>query len=494
MLALPILIPLLMAILFLGPVRKPSAMRAAALGGAVALLFVSVGILQRGVQYGIISFQAGNWPAPYGITIVADHLSSIMLLATSCISLIVLIYSFGSMPEGKRSFIYYTLFFTLNMGVNGSFLTGDLFNLFVWFEVMILSSFVLITLGGEPEQLRGGLKYVIINLFSSFLFVAGIGLLYGKTGTLNLAHLAHILQNSEWSVLIHSSAILFFAAFSIKAALFPFFFWLPASYHTPPVAITTLFSGLLTKTGVYAMFRVFSLLFTEDRGQWQWLILVFAGATMVIGGIMAASQYDIRRILSYHIISQIGYMVMALGIFTPLALAAGIYFILHNILSKAGTFMVAGVIHRQTGSFDLRSVGGLASKTPWLAFLFILPAFSLAGFPPLSGFFGKLFLVVAGFKAQHYLITGIALLTGMFTLFSMVKIWMEAFWKPEPENDDAKQPGERAPALMIVPLAVTGLLIIVLGFASKPVMDFLMEAGRNLADPSVYVQHILKLP
>jgi multicomponent Na+:H+ antiporter subunit D len=279
------------------------------------------------------------------------------------------------------------------MGVNGAFITGDVFNLYVWFEVMLISSFVLITMGKKKEQLEGGIKYLALNLVGSFFFLAGLGLLYGKTGTLNMAHLAEILKNDEQALMMNTSGILFFVAFGIKAAVFPLYFWLPSSYHTPNIAITSLFAGLLTKVGVYTLFRFFTLFFVHDQHFWHTLLLLVAGFTMVSGGMAAASYYETRRILSYHIISQIGYMIMGLGIFTPLAIGGAIYFTIHNMIAKTGTFLAAGMICKIKGTYNLKEVGGLYKQNPLLAILFIVPAFALAGVPPLAGFFVKFLLI-----------------------------------------------------------------------------------------------------
>jgi len=299
--------------------------------------------------------------------------------------------------------------------------------MYVWYEVMLTSSFVLIALGGSPEQLQGSVKYVAINFVASIFFVSAIGIIYSITGTLNMADLAHKLRTAEAIPFINAPLMLFFIAFSIKSALFPFFFWLPASYHTPPIAITALFAGTLTKVGIYTMFRFYSLFVVHDVLFWKTFLLVLAGLTMVIGVLMAASQFDIRRILSFHIISQVGYMVMGLGIFTKTAVAGAIFFILHNILSKTNAFLAGGLVFQDSKSYNLGVLGGLYKSKPFIALLFLIPALSLAGIPPLPGFFGKLFLIKGGFEAQDYFITGIAILVGFFTLFSMVKIWNEAY-------------------------------------------------------------------
>jgi multicomponent Na+:H+ antiporter subunit D len=290
---------------------------------------------------------------------------------------------------------------------------------------------------------------------------------------------------------MNTSAMLFFIAFGIKAAVFPLFFWLPASYHTPNVTITALFAGLLTKVGVYAMMRFFSLFFVQDQVFWHNLLLVVAGLTMVTGGMAASARYEIRKILNWHIISQIGYMIMGLGIFTPLGIAGGIFFIIHNMIAKTNTFLVAGLINRHKGSYELKHVGGLFRQSPLLAVLFIIPAFALAGVPPLSGFFAKFMLIKAGIEDAHYGITAVAVLTGLLTLYSMIKIWNEAFLKKQP-GDEQNTPVRLKPTFMeVLPSVLLGLVTIALGIFARPVYRFIMEAAGELIDGSAYIHAIL---
>jgi multicomponent Na+:H+ antiporter subunit D len=436
---------------------------------------------------GIQSIQSGSWPAPYGITVVVDLFSALMLLAVAFVSLVISIYSPGFIDRKRQMAGFYPLMFGLLLGVNGALITGDIFNMYVWYEVMLTSSFVLIALGGSPEQLQGSVKYVAINFVASIFFVSAIGIIYSIAGTLNMADLAHKLRTAEEIPFINAPLMLFFIAFSIKSALFPFFFWLPASYHTPPIAITALFAGTLTKVGIYTMFRFYSLFVVHDVLFWKTFLFVLAGLTMVIGVLMAASQFDIRRILSFHIISQVGYMVMGLGIFTKTAVAGAIYFILHNILSKTNAFLAGGLVFQDSKSYNLGAIGGLYKSKPLIALLFFIPALSLAGIPPLPGFFGKFFLIKGGFEAQDYFITGVALLVGFFTLFSMVKIWNEAYWKKEPQNIE-KGTIEKGPIAATI-LMVLG--VIALGLVAGPISGIALEAANQIITPELYINAVL---
>jgi multicomponent Na+:H+ antiporter subunit D len=430
----------------------------------------------------------GHWPAPFGITLVADLFSSIMVVLAGVMGLAVAIYSLASMDVGRESFGYYPLLHLLLMGVCGACLTGDLFNLYVWFEVMLMASFVLLALGGERVQLEGAIQYVTLNLIASALFLAAVGILYGLTGTLNMADLAGQLTQVGQPRLVTALSMLFLIAFGIKAAVFPLFFWLPASYHTPPVAVSTIFSGLLTKVGVYVLIRVFTLLFVQDAGQTRGLILVAAGLTMVTGVLGAVAQYEFRRLLSFHIISQIGYLLMGLGLFTQAALAGAVFFMIHVVLSKSALFMVSGVVYQLKGTYQLKKLGGLIGSSPGLTLLFLIPALSLAGIPPLSGFFAKLSLIKAGLAAGQYAMVAVALGVSLLTLFSMIKIWNEAFWRPG--GDVRAIPVGHRPALYL-PMVLLAVLIVLAGLAAGPVYSLASRAAEQLLNPAGYIQVVL---
>jgi len=489
--AFPILIPfVLMLILIM--VRSSIWAKWIGVLGSALLCFISIYLFALLKNKEIITLNMGGWRAPFGIVLVIDYLSSIMLIISSLVVLAISIYAVYYMDGNHKSTKFYVFFFSLIMGVNGAFTTGDVFNLYVWFEVILISSFVLITLGNSKEQLEGGIKYMALNLIGSLFFLAGLGLLYAKTGTMNMAQLAQILRNHEQAIFINSSAVLFFIAFGIKAAVFPLFFWLPSSYHTPNITVTALFAGLLTKVGVYALIRFFTLFFVQDQQFWHNLLLVIAGFTMVTGGIAASAHNDTRRILSYHIISQVGYIIMGLGIFTPLAIAGAIYFTIHNMIAKTNAFFVAGIINKFTGTFNLKDIGGLLKRSPLLAVLFVIPALALAGVPPLSGFFAKFILIKAGIEDKHYLVTAVAVLTAMLTLYSMIKIWSEAFLKKPPEFNKLEEGKLKLKFLDILPSIILGILSILLGVFALHVFHYTMEAANQLIEPSKYIETVLQ--
>jgi multicomponent Na+:H+ antiporter subunit D len=365
---------------------------------------------------------------------------------------------------------------------------------------MLIASLVLLALGGERGQLEGAIKYVTLNLISSVIFLTAVGLLYGMTGTLNMADLSQKLADVDQPGLVTTVSMLFMVSFGVKAAVFPAFFWLPASYHTPPVAVSAIFAGLLTKVGVYALFRVFTLIFVHDPGYTHTIILIVAGLSMITGVLGAVAQDEFRRILAFHIVSQIGYMLMGLGLFTTLGLAGGIFYIIHHIVAKTNLFLCSGLANRLKGSYELKRLGGLYHAYPAVSAMFMISALALAGIPPFSGFFAKLALVRAGVAIDQYLIVAAAAVVSVLTLFSMVKIWNEAFWKPQPQEYAAVAPDAGAnpismttrPMLtLLLPVASLALLSIIIGFGAGFVFDLSYEAAEQLLDPSLYVNAVL---
>lgn len=494
-LALPIIIPFATAVLaFL--FRAGPEGRWISVVGSLASLIAAGMLLSSVMSEGIVAAQMGAWPAPFGITLVADYLSAVMVVITALIALAVACYAIAEIGPEVEALGFHALFQVLIAGVTGAFLTGDLFNLYVWFEVMLIASFGLLILGGSKAQLDAGIKYVTINLISTILFLSGIGLLYGITGTLNLADLAGKVDAVENQGLVTVIALMFLVGFGIKAAVFPLFFWLPASYHTPSFAVSAVFAGLLTKVGVYAMIRMFTLVFDGDIGLTHTIMLWIAVATMVTGVLGAAAQSDFRKILSFHIVSQIGYMVLGLALFTPLALVGAVFYLVHHIIVKANLFLVAGVANRIAGGSELGAIGGLYKGAPLLAFLFLIPAFSLAGFPPLSGFWAKYVLVKASLDVAAWGVAFAALAVGLLTIYSMTKIWGQAFWKPHPEGRVptlAQMPvAERWARLLPIAVLPTGTVLI--GVFPQPFLTFAGTAAAQLLDPSAYIATVLGGP
>jgi multicomponent Na+:H+ antiporter subunit D len=491
----PLLTPMLFAVLCLFFLRRPQVQRWIFLAGISTYLVVAGLLFSEVMDKGVVTMQAGNWAAPFGITLVSDLLSSGLILLTAVLAFLTGIYSVGGIKQSGISTIFYPVLLFLVFGLTGSFLAADIFNLYVWFEVMLVSSFVLFTLGGKKDQLEGSIKYVAINVVSSSLFLAGIGLIYGLTGSLNMAALHIKIPLVDNQAMVSVAKIFFLVSFGIKAAIFPLFFWLPASYHTPPIAISALAVGLLTKVGVYVMIRFFTIVFPVGDGFSNTILLVLSGFTMLVGVLGAAAQNDFRKILSFHIVSQIGYMIMGLAIHTTLAIAGAIFFVAHNILVKTNLFLISGLVNESNGSYKLKELGGVYQKFPLIALIFAISAFSLTGVPPLSGFWGKFVLVLAGLDAQQYFIVGVSLFVSLLTLFSMTKIWGEVFWKNNPEIIEPviKSQSElfRTKWLMALPVVIMSVLILILGFAPDIFVDLSKRAAEQLINPEDYIQAIL---
>jgi multicomponent Na+:H+ antiporter subunit D len=497
--ALPVILPLATGVIALLFYNSRNAQRIITVIGSAALLAAGLALLLTVREDGILVSEFGDWPAPFGINFVADLFSALLVMMTGLIAFTVSLYSLATIDPRRESFGYHPIFQILLMGIVGSFLTGDMFNLFVWFEVMLIASFVLIALGGERPQLEGSIKYVTLNLVSSAILLAAIGILYGMAGTLNMGDLGHKLSDVDSPGMVLTAGMLFLVSFGIKAAVFPAFFWLPAAYHTPPIAVTALVAALLSKVGVYALIRVFTLIFTQDTSYSHQIILVVAGATMLTGVLGAVAQYEVRRLLSFHIISQIGYMLVGLALMSPLALAGSIFYIVHNMVTKTNLFLISGVVNRFQGVYDLKKMGSLYRYHPWISILFFVSALALAGMPPFSGFFAKFALVRGSLETEHYIIVAVALGTSLLTLFSMTKIWTEGYWSPSPAEEAGGVPkgvGEfpgwnRRMVAMFLPIVILAGFSIGMGILAEPVLDILIETSEQLLDPSQYIESVI---
>ncbi|CAN5734795.1 Na+/H+ antiporter subunit D [soil metagenome] len=497
---LPVIVPLAGAALGLAAWESLRAQRIVAVAASLGLLVAGIVLLAAVERHGVLTLQLGDWPAPFGITFVADLFSAILVVLTGVLGLAVTVYSLATIDEGRQRHGYFPLLLVLLAGVSGTFVTGDLFNLYVWFEVLLIASFVLLALGGERAQLEGALKYVAINLVASAILLVTIGVLYGLTGTVNMADLSVKLVAVEQDGLVTGLAVMLLVAFGIKAALVPLFFWLPASYHTPPVAVAAIFAGLLTKVGIYALVRVFTLLFPSDALTLQLLILGLAALTMVVGVLGAIAQHEMRRLLAFLIVADIGFLVMGLGFFTVAALAGVIYFRVHVAIAKATLFLLAGAVKQVSGTLELAATGGLWVLRPGLAVLFGLAALSLAGVPPFSGFLAKLSLVQAGLAVDQLVMVGVALAVSVLILYAVLKVWNATFWKPPPERALAgamaaptdPHGGGRLEAAVLLPIAGLVACSVALSVGAGPVFALMDRAAQELLDPSAYLAAVMR--
>lgn len=489
LLVAPMLVPLVTMILCIMLRRRHRLVALVSMIGAAGLLLVGVALVRLASADVVLAGQLGGWSAPYGISIVIDRLSAAMVAITGVIGLATVVFAHvrDDDPAAGRDFHLFVQ--GLLVGVCGAFVTADLFNLYVWFEVLLMGSFALIVLGGGKRRLAGTINYVVLNLVATLLFLLSAGMVYGATGTLNMGELALLFRAGEAPAGATVAVVLMLLAFAIKAALFPLFGWLPASYHVAWTPVSALFAGLLTKVGVYALIRVVTLLW-PDYGVMHEALLWVACATMLVGVLGAAAQNEVRRILSFHIVSQVGYMVLGLAIASPLAIAGAVFYLIHHIVVKANLFLIGGIAARLSGSERLAAMGGLYARVPWLAILFAVPALSLAGIPPLSGFWAKFVLVRASLESGFWWAAGVALLTGVFTLLSMSKIWNEAFLKAHPKGEAGFAPSTGLTAAWWS-IGVLAAITVIIGLSAGPVMDYAIAAAEQLAQPEAYFQRVL---
>lgn len=485
----PVILPMLTATLLL-VVNDRRLQRWVSVTSLVALLGIEVflGII---VSDGtVLVHRLGNWPAPFGIVLLADRLAVTMLLLGTITSLAVILYDVADPDRELRRLPFQPLFHFLLMGLNGAFVTGDLFNLFVFFEVLLIASYALVTLGASPRQLRAGFQFVVLNLVSSALFLFGIGALYGLTGTLNMADLAvKVPQLAEADArLLRVAMMTLLVVFSTKAALLPLAFWLPDTYPAAPPPVSAMFGGIATKVGVYALIRVFTTVFAEVRAPAAEVLIFLGIVSMIIGVLGAVAQTEIRRLLSFHIISQIGYLAFGLALFTVSGVAAAIFYMVHYTIVKCALFLVAGLGERLGSSRDLKHLHGLARRSPTLAMLFFVAAISLAGLPPTSGFLSKYLLLAAGIAEGRYLAVTVGFVAGLLTLLSMMKIWTMAFWGAEHEGTAVPMKGGQ---LLAVGLLVSFSLTIAV--AAEPLYEFSRAAAEQVLNTGAYVTAVQPL-
>jgi multicomponent Na+:H+ antiporter subunit D len=519
---LPVLIPTLAAAATLFAGRRPRLQRTIAVLALAAVVAVCVALLYFADRDGTIAVQVGGWGqsvsgmGPLGITLVVDRLSAMMLLVSAIVLLAVVFYAIGQGirdgDEQQPVSIFLPTYLVLSAGVCTAFLAGDLFNLFVGFEVLLAASFVLLTIGASTERVRAGIAYVMVSMVSSLIFLIGIALIYAATGTLNMAELSVRLDGVPAGTRTALFAVLI-VAFGIKAAVFPLSAWLPDSYPTAPAPVTAVFAGLLTKVGVYAIIRAHSLLF--PGGAMDRVMLVAALLTMLVGIFGAIAQSEIKRLLSFTLVSHIGYMVFGISLSSALGMAGAIYYVAHHIVVQTTLFLVVGLIDRQAGASTLQRLGGLAAASPLLALVFFVPALNLGGIPPFSGFIGKVALLEAGSQdgsVLAWILVGGSVVTSLLTLYVMARVWTKAFWRPRAEapegNLSAASPSAlldggadidyadrddvgRMPVGMLVPtgaLIAVGLTLTVL---AGPIFAYSERAADEVLDRGQYISAVL---
>lgn len=488
MVIFPILLPFISGILLLF-FRNMKFQRAFSIISLVAGVFLSLYLIADIHANGIRTLDVSNWAAPFGITIVADMLSSILVLTTNVIALCVVIYSFNSIGREREHFYYYPIFQMLLIGVNGAFLTGDIFNLFVFFEVMLMSSYVLLVLGGTKIQLRETIKYILVNVISSALFVIAVAYLYSVVGTLNMAHLSERIAEIGQPGIITVIAVLFLIVFGLKGAVFPLFFWLPGSYYAAPAPVLALFGALLTKVGVYSITRTYSLIFYHDTDFTHTLLAWVAIGTIIIGVIGAVAYWDIKKIIIYNIIIAVGVIAYGISLYNETGTNGAILYLVHDMIIKAALFLLIGIMAKIAGTSDLRKMSGLIKEYPLVGWTFFVAAISLAGIPPLSGFAGKLLIVQGSIEAGDYFGTFIILASSLIVLYSIMKIFINGFWGV-PMKIKNKQ--TKAHYSLLVPAIVLVAISLAFGLGLEKLLPYFSQATETLMNPDLYIDAVLK--
>lgn len=482
----PVVIPLLIGMVLIIFHTNIHLQRVLSLIALLATTAVSIVLMNQIRLYGIQSLQLGGWEAPFGISFVGDMFSALLLLATSIVAIGCLIYAFPTISRKQQKLYFYPLFLFLITGVNGSFLTGDLFNLYVFFELFLVASYVLITFGGEKRQLRESLKYIFTNIISSSFFLMGVAYLYSITGTLNLAHLSLRIAEAGQDGMITTVAFLFLIVFALKAGLL-LFFWLPGSYSVPPTAIAALFAALLTKVGIYSIFRMFTLIFYHEPQITHVFIGILAAVTMILGGLGAIGFWDLKKILTYNVIISVGFILAGLVSSTTAGISGSIYYLLHDMIIKALIFLIGGTVVHLTGTSNLKEISGLIRRHPQLGWMFFIAALSMVGIPPLSGFLGKVFITQGTFEAGYFWLGGIGLVASLFILFSMMKLFMNAFWGEMLLSEEEEVGTTKG---LLVPILFLTVASLALGIGAEGISGYVTQAAEQLLNPSLYIQAV----
>jgi multicomponent Na+:H+ antiporter subunit D len=470
-----------------------------ALLGVAAVTLVDAVLLWRVLEVGPVSMTMGNWLPPFGISFTVDIVGAVFALAAAVVTLLLLAYIRVDVPERATEQGVYPLILLLLGGVSGAFLTGDLFNLYVWFEVMLISSFGLMALGGRDLQLDATVKYGFLNFLATAFFLLALGLLYGLLGTLNMADIVGKAV-SVAPVPLAGIAALLLLAFGMKAAAFPVNAWLPASYHAPPPAISALLAGLLTKVGVYALLRSLGMLLPEARDLLDPVIALAAIGTLLVGPLGAIAETNLRRALGFLLIGGIGSTLCGLALGNLGGFAGAVAYTLHAILTMTALYMLAGLIETMTGATDTRQMGGLYAAASLPSVLFFVLMLAVAGVPPFLGFWPKLLLIDGGFARWGFgadplgLALWLAVLVNaLLSLIAGARLWAHIFWRPGPEGEASETPAKvtpldrRARWLGLGSTVVLAAIVLLLGLFPEPLLAFARAGASGLLDPSHYI-------
>ncbi|MCS1384250.1 MULTISPECIES: Na+/H+ antiporter subunit D [Lysinibacillus] len=484
---LPLIVPVITAILLVFLRQNIMIQRILSLCTLGFVIFISVVLLLEVQQQGVMRIDFSGWIPPFGILFVADSFAVLLVFVANIVAAICVVYAFFTIGEHYEKMYFYPFVLLMVAGVNGSFLTGDIFNLFVCFEVMLLASYALISLGGGKVQLREALKYVLINIVASWIFLVALAFLYGTIGTLNMAHISLRVMEAGADPLITTVGLVFLIVFSLKAGLL-LFFWLPGSYSVPPTAIAALFAALLTKVGIYALVRTFTLLFTTNPGVTHTTLGIMAGLTILAGCMGALAGRDVRTIASYNVLIGVGFIVAGLAIGTESALQGVTYYLMHDMVVKAMLFLAVGMMIYVTGETLIDNMSGLIRNYPFFGWLFFIMMCSIAGIPPLSGFLGKVLIGQGAIEGGNFVLLGLGFFSSLIVLYSLLRIFLSSFFGETILSIEDETP---LPKRMVLPLTLLSVCTIALGIGAESMAPYVKDAAETLHTPSIYIDAVL---
>ena len=487
MIVLPLIIPIITGIFLVFIREQVKLQRVISFITVISIAVISLIILFTVRDEGIIRLDFSGWAPPFGILFVADIFAVLLVITSSVVTAACLIYAFGTIGEAYEKMFFYPFVLFLLAGVNGSFLTGDIFNLFVCFEVMLLASYVLVAFGGKKVQLREALKYVLINVVASWIFLVALAFLYGTVKTLNMAHIAVRVAEAGQDPLLTTVALVFLIVFALKAGLL-LFFWLPGSYSVPVTAVQALFAALLTKVGIYALIRTFTLMFPLQLSVTHTTIGIMAGITIVLGCLGALAGKDVITIAVYNVLIAVGFILIGLVTMTQAGLEGAIYYLIHDMLAKALLFLLVGTMVYLTGEKIAKNMSGLIRNYPLFGWLYFVVMCALIGIPPLSGFLGKVLIGQGAIEAENYLLLFLGFGSSIVVLYSLLRIFLASFFGETVISETVEKPIPLTATTSFIGLAI---LIIALGVGAEWIVPIIHEATVVLLNPEIYIDAVL---